>query len=420
MKKITFLALASAFLAFNNPLFALTEVSITAEELETTFPTVKSGETVKLQITTANPKVENLMENLKDYKIILDLTECTSLKEIPEKAFYERENLEQVILPTSVTKIGKNAFYKTSIKEIDLTNITSIENFAFKQSKLKEISIPEMLTEIGVSAFADIETLENINVNEKNKNYVSENGILFSKDKKKIISYPIAKNENEYTIPSTVEIIASSTFEGNKKISKVNLPEKLKLIGGFAFANCSSIKEITIPATVTYIGQNAFNGTSIKEITIPKAVTEIGINPFGECKSLNAITVEEGNTKYSSVDGVLFETNEAILKYPVAKTGNEYTIPENIKKINSYAFDNTKITKVNFTNIETIEKYAFKNCKSIKTIELPNGIKKIGRQAFYGCKITNLPEYYVGTADSFPTENKTEEVNTEKNTEPAK
>lgn len=408
MKKITFLALASAFLAFNNPLFALTEVSMTAEELETTFPTVKSGETVKLQITTANPKVENLMENLKDYKIILDLTECTSLKEIPEKAFYERENLEQVILPTSVTKIGKNAFYKTSIKEIDLTNITSIENFAFKQSKLKEISIPEKLTEIGVSAFADIETLENINVNEKNKNYVSENGILFSKDKKKIISYPIAKTEKEYTIPSTVEIIASSTFEGNKKISKVNLPEKLKLIGGFAFANCSSIKEITIPATVTYIGQNAFNGTSIKEITIPKAVTEIGINPFGECKALNTITVEEGNTKYFSVDGILFETDESLLKYPVAKTGTECVIPENIKKVAPYAFENSKIKNVNFSNITAIEKYAFKNCKEIKTLNLPKQIQKIGRQAFYGCNITDIPEYYVGTIDSYPPADKVE------------
>lgn len=51
------------------------------------------------------------------------------------------------------------------------------------------------------------ENLKNIIVDAENLNYMSENGILFSKDKSKLISYPAGKTETQYLIPSSVKSI---------------------------------------------------------------------------------------------------------------------------------------------------------------------------------------------------------------------
>ena len=83
-----------------------------------------------------------------------------------------------------MTSIGNEAFaYCTNLTSIELqSGVTSIENYAF----------------------SNCTSLNSINVDKDNQSYSSEDGILFDKEKKKLITYPAGKKEKEYNIPSSV------------------------------------------------------------------------------------------------------------------------------------------------------------------------------------------------------------------------
>ena len=97
--------------------------------------------------------------------------------------------------------------------------------------------------------------IKNINVDANNTNFSSNNGIVFSKDKKKIVLYPQGKTEKAYTIPSTVEEICDSAF------------------------SYAQVESITISKSVKKFGNYVFSSTNIKSITIPSTVTEMGYGP---------------------------------------------------------------------------------------------------------------------------------------------
>jgi len=94
--------------------------------------------------------------------------------------------------------------------------------------------------------------------------------------------------------------------------------------------------EVRIPPSiqnypVTSIGEMAFGeNKNFTSVTIPNSVTTIGRGAFYGCTSLIAITVDSGNIKYSSEQGVLFNKNKTtLINCPRGKTG-AYTIPNSV------------------------------------------------------------------------------------------
>jgi len=191
------------------------------------------------------------------------------------------------------------------------------------------------------------------------------------------------------TIPDCIETIGERAFSSCSSLTSITLPDSVKTIEMGAFLYCSSLETLELPPKLETIGRNAFvSCTELTEITIPKSVTSIGERTFCECFKLSEIHVEEGNTAFSSVDGVLFDLAKTeLLCYPSAKTGTAYTIPESVNKIGLAAF----YTCVNLEEITipetvtSIEGSAFYYCTALKQMELPETIQLMDEAAFYGC-----------------------------------
>ena len=310
--------------------------------------------------------------------------------EIGYSAFHGCTGLTSVTIPNSVTEIGEGAFS-------GCTGLTSV-------------TIPNSVTNISLPThtFWGCTGLKSITVDKNNKNYTSVDGVLFNKNKTKILIYPRAKSSSSYVIPSSVTKIGYSAFSGCTGLTSVTIPSSVTKIGywafedctglesvtipnsvtkidEFVFIGCTSLKSVTIPSSVTEIGDSAFYGcTSLKSVTIPSSVTKIGIDAFGGCTGLKSITVDKNNKNYTSVEGVLFNKNKTeILSYPNAK-GSSYVIPSSVTEIGGSAFGGcTSLKSVTIqSGVKKIVNNAFSDCTGLKNVTIPSSVTYIGDNAF--------------------------------------
>ncbi|MCI8608369.1 MAG: leucine-rich repeat protein [Firmicutes bacterium] len=111
--------------------------------------------------------------------------------------------------------------------------------------------------------------------------------------------------------------------------------------------------------------------------------------------NLAAIEVERENTTYSSMDGVLYNKQKTeLVYYPDAKPEPAFVVPKSVESLYSfggvYSFEGCRfLEQLSFENgcqIQTIPYNTFKNCKALKTVELPVSVVNIEGHAFYGCE----------------------------------
>src|SRR5665213_2516643 len=266
-----------------------------------------------------------------------------SVTSIGSAAFYQCSGLTNLTIGTSVTSIGDYAFYNCSkLTGVTIPNsVTSIGVYAFEFCGLTSVTIPNSVTSIGNDAFGDCSGLTAITVAALNPVYSSVGGVLFNTNQTTLIQCPGGK-VGSYTIPNSVTNIGDSAFD-----------------------HCSGLTSVTIPNSVTSIGSAAFfNCSGLTSVTIPNSVTSIGNDAFGACSGLTAITVAALNPVYSSVGGVLFNTNQTtLIECPRGKVGS-YTIPNSVTNIGDYAFD---------------------YCSKLTGVTIPNSVTSIGVEAFYYC-----------------------------------
>ena len=285
-------------------------------------------------------------------------------------------SVKSVSLPNSLTEIGDSAFSHCGMTSISLPGgLKKIGAAAFNGcEKLTSITIPSGVTGIGEGAFEGCTSLTSINVESGSKNYVSIDGVLFSADKKALITYPDGK-KGSYTIPNGVATIRDSAFGDCDKLTGITIPNSVTSIEKWAFWGCSSLTSVTIPASVTSIGDDAFVA----------------------CISLTSINVESGSRSYASIDGVLFSADKkTLVTYPAGKEGN-YTIPNGVAAIGESAFqDCDKLTGITIPNsVTSIGEYAFSE-SDLTSVTIPVSVTSIGNFAFAFC--TSLSDvYYDGT-----------------------
>ncbi len=177
---------------------------------------------------------------------------------------------------------------------------------------------------------------------------------------------------------SMLERIENYCFSGCTKLASINLPEKLNVIGDFAFSQCTSLQKFHLGANVTCVGVGAWRG----------------------CVNLSAITVDSDNEKYESMEGVLFSTvTSQLVAYPEAKKNSQYTVPDSILEIGSFAFaGNENLVSINLNQVESIREYAFADCINLKLI-VGNNVWSIEALSFLGTAWEKLDTDYHSIGD---------------------
>lgn len=156
--------------------------------------------------------------------------------QIDKKAFYFAKNINEIILPESVSRIGDEAFFGTSISQI---------------------TIPKKVSFIGEYVFYACSKLSNIDVEPENAFYDSENGVLYNKQKTKLICCPSQKSD--INIPDTVIEIGMASFGCCDHLTMLIIPNSVKTIGEEAFAWAENLSYLYVPESVIEIGRAALS-----------------------------------------------------------------------------------------------------------------------------------------------------------------
>lgn len=152
--------------------------------------------------------------------------------------------------------------------------VTSLAYYAFYGcSELTSISLPPTIESIGTGAFMYCTALESI------------------------------------TLPQNLKTLGGQVFSNCTSLKEVDLKDAtFNMVPSYAFSRCNSLKAITLPATVTYIANNAFEGTGLETIILGEQLTSIGDCAFAECQQLNDIYLRSKHFEEQFRWGDLFST----------------------------------------------------------------------------------------------------------------
>ncbi|MFK7849808.1 MAG: leucine-rich repeat domain-containing protein [Akkermansiaceae bacterium] len=228
------------------------------------------------------------------------------------------------------------------------------ENALSKCEGVTEIVLPKTIRFLKAGTLNRCKGLQKITVAEDHPEFSSMDGLMFNKEKTKLLSVPSGR-QGHFEVPAKTAEIGPGAFAFCIGLKSVSIPAGVTDIGnrhGWVFQGCVNLERIDLPETVTNIGQKSFQDcSSLKELTIPPKVTAIPFGLFWKCGELKTVT-----------------------------------LPDQIVTVGNYAFaDCTNLTLEKLPKALTeVGAYAFKNCKGLKGLKVPGSVTKIGRGAFAG------------------------------------
>lgn len=173
-------------------------------------------------------------------------------------------------------------------------------------------------------------------------------------------------------IPEGVDSIPCGAMAGRKELVSVSVPASVKTIGDRAFAGCESLERVTFHEGLERVGDDVFSGCKrLKSVVIPDSVKEITGSAFNN----SGVT-----------EPVLNASGDTLIYCPAEAAGEEYTVPEGVRRIRSRAFVGLSgLKQVHFPkSLERIDKMAFVQC-GLTWVSLSRSAAEQSWDAFFRC-----------------------------------
>lgn len=221
-----------------------------------------------------------------------------------ESIKYEIENGEAIV---------KSVPNKSTVKSIIIPDeyegvpVTKIADYAATNLEyVTEFTIGKNVKEIGTWALENNQHIISYEVSDENEYLCDVDGVIYTKDMKTLLFYPIAKDlvdakdnngnaikVSQYTIPDGVETIRTKAFYKCGYLTQVNIPSSVKSIEEKTFFRCGALTDLVLPEALEFIGKDAFSYCyGLIELNIPANVKQIDEYAFYNCTNLLTVNVD--------------------------------------------------------------------------------------------------------------------------------
>lgn len=307
---------------------------------------------------------ETLTDNVK--KIVLPDT----VTMLSNYAFSDYSMLEEIVLGSGISNLPEDGFfYNKNLKKITVSEdneyYCDVDGVVYNKEKTKLVVCPlgrdsvVVIADdtIDISIFTTYSTeyrFVKYSFAQSGSNYVTVDGVTYTADMTKVVSCDPAKS-GSYTMPESVTSIASGAFFGCDQLTEVNISSKVTDIVYASFANCTALSKVSLPSELTSVSEHAFEECdSLKSITLPGKLETVGKAAF-----------------YGS--GL-----------------TSLTVPDSVGYIGWYAFSYTPITSLDLGSGVSCINRAFSNCNELSSVTVPKNVESFV-YAFSNCdKLSNV------------------------------
>lgn len=333
-----------------------------------------------------------------------------------------------ISVANTVTTIQSSAFMNARITGVIIEgDVTVIDSYTFYNcTNLRSVALPSSVKSIGAFAFNGCSSLESIIIPE---------GVISIGEK----AFTGCEGLLSVRLPSTLISMGKNVFDGCKKLNNVVVPAELAVLPDYTFANCKALTSLTFAqgSKLSKIGTHVFEDSGLTTIEIPAGVLYINNNEFYHATQLNSLGFAQssqplrigngGSTQFvgcdnfstvdfngraTYIDGSAFDgctTLSSVSWEDIREIGlmafrgctslTTVTVPSAVKKINSYAFQNSGVDNLTIENgVTSIEPHAFDNIK-ITAVDIPGSVRTISLLAFANCARLKTVTMHSGTTD---------------------
>lgn len=302
----------------------------------------------------------------------VDLRIGDAIAEIGVGVFRACEDLTRVSFPSSLLRIGDNAFFGCpSLESLEFAIDTKLESIGteafFACSSLRSVVLPGTLSALGENAFAQCTSLVSVNLGNTLTlipigaftNCTSLESVHFAPTvqciEREAFAGCLALRTVDLSACRNLAEIKDRAFASCSSMITLALNDALSLIGTGAFGNATALLAVTLPASLQTLGAEAFRGcTALVSASLPQSLQQIGNNAFADCTSLQSAAFGETILAASLPDG-LFRNCSSL---------EAIALPQGLRTIGASAFE---------------------NCSALELVYLPQTITQIGANAFADC-----------------------------------
>lgn len=254
----------------------------------------------------------------------------SDVKGVNKYAFYNCVSLTEVIIPSTVTQIEKSAFQTSGIVTVRIpSSVEKVGDWAFYKCRaLREATVDSSVMSMGVSVFQECISLKTV------------------------------------ALPAALEKL-SATFNGCANLEEIEIPTSVKSLENGAFKDCAKLRSVFLSKNIVRVDDDVFDG----------------------CASLASMTVDIGNTQFSSYGGLLYDKSRAsLVRCPPGV--DSVSLCSELESICDYAFDGcSKICEVHLPQgVRKVGNFTFRGCLSLKLVSWPDDVCEVGEGAFEDCE----------------------------------
>ena len=270
------------------------------------------------------------------------------------------------------TGTNVSPFQYCTVKHIIVEEgITSLCNYIFHYVyDIETFSIPASVTTIQYCAIDHCTFVggagNGFTVAEGSESFCAVDGTLYNKGMTKLIKF-VNNGVTEFTVPDSVSYISIEAFYNDVTLDKLVLNGTNLVLENYAIRG-AKIKHLEINEGVKSLGDLSSIDSAVwadETITLPASLETIGVQGiFDGGSAIKNFVVADGNTVFSTIDGVLYKDGTTLFSYPAGRTDTSFTVPDGTTKI-GYG--------------------AFSFCKSLELVDFPACVKTFSGRSLKCC-----------------------------------